>query len=250
MRGMGTAGLPRVYTTPTTHRACLGHKAPLFPGQKTQPCLSHQDYNRGHRKKAALGTDSLGLRTSGEFNNYRMVAPRVHGYRGPFCMFAFLCCFETVYTEPASSSGHQVTHVGAEVNTSMNDSLVLGNRCPLFISMGTGLKVAPCATDRDLPSTRHSHRLRKPPLRTLIPSAMNNCRQIMGLASRVTMAGLATRGRKQHHCIRSGSTGPKYQALNKPLGRKMLSFQPAKPSKIKNKEGSGQSSAVESLPIS
>lgn len=74
-------------------------------------------------------------------------------------MFAFLFCFETLYTKPASSSGHQLARVGTEMDTSMNGSLVLGDRCPLFISMGTDLKAAPCATDRDLLSTRHSHRL-------------------------------------------------------------------------------------------
>lgn len=144
MRGMGTSGLPRAHTTPTTHSACLGHKAPLSPGQKTQPYLSPQDY-QGHRKKAALGTDSLGLQTSGkEFMSYRMVANAVakgdlrgHCNRGPFCMLLFLFCSETkfpcltqagleltVYTKPVSSSGHQLARVGTEEDTSMNDSLV------------------------------------------------------------------------------------------------------------------------------
>lgn len=60
------------------------------------------------------------------------------------------------------------------------------------------------------------------------------------------MAGLVTRDSKQHHCIRSGSTGLKYQALNKPLEGFWASVShTAKRSKIKIKEGS----AVESLPI-
>lgn len=67
----------------------------------------------------------------------------------------------------------------------------------------------------------------------------------MGLGCRVqkngTMAGLATRDSKQYHCIRSGSTGLKYQALNKPLEEFWASLsRTAKRSKIKIKEGSGR----------
>lgn len=63
-------------------------------------------------------------------------------------MLVFLFCFETkspclaqagleltVYTKPASSSSHHLTRVGTDRDTSMNDSLVLGDRCPLYISM-------------------------------------------------------------------------------------------------------------------
>lgn len=87
--------------------------------------------------------------------SYRMVANAVatgtlrsHCYRGPFCMLAFLFCFETkspclaqagleftVYTKPASSSSHHLARVGTDGDISMNDSLVLGDRCPLYISM-------------------------------------------------------------------------------------------------------------------
>lgn len=106
--------------------------------------------NKGHRKMDALGTDdSLGLWASGEeFNSYRMVANAWP--KGPFMFIAIVACY----------------------------SLVLGDRCPLYTSMGTGLKGAPCTTDKDLRSSRHF-----PSLRNHTPSAFNNCRQTMGLGS-------------------------------------------------------------------
>lgn len=94
MRGTVTSGLPRAFTTPTTHSARLGHKAPLSPGQKTQHCLSPQKYNKGHRKKAPWGQTAWAYGPLGErgFTSSKRVAhawpegPFILSDRGPFCV--------------------------------------------------------------------------------------------------------------------------------------------------------------------
>lgn len=126
-----------------------------------------------------------------------------------------------MYTRPASFSGHHLTRVGTEVGTSMNGSLVLGDRCPLYISMGTDLKGAPCATDKDIRSARRSPRAEEATSEEPHPLCIeqllaNNGRWVQ---KNGTMAGQATRDRKQDYCIRSGSSGLKNQALNKPQER-------------------------------
>lgn len=63
MRDVGTSGLPRAHTMPTTHSACLGHKGPLSPGQRTQPYLSPRDY-KGHTARA-YGPLGRSLRATG-----------------------------------------------------------------------------------------------------------------------------------------------------------------------------------------
>lgn len=72
---MVTSGLPRAYTTPTTHMACLGHKAPLcLQGRRhSLVCILKTTTKQRHRKVAALQADSLSSWTSGEFNSYGIV---------------------------------------------------------------------------------------------------------------------------------------------------------------------------------
>lgn len=180
----------------------------------------------------------MGLWASGEeFNSYRMVANAWPKW--PFMFIAievhYVClfsrfCFETkspclaqagleltVSTKLASSSGHHLTRVGTEVDTSMNSFLVLGDRCPLYTSMGTGLKGAPCTTDKDLRSTRHSRPLSNHTPLCIQQLQANNGPWVQGPGSK-RMGPWLDRLQGTGN-IRSGSSGRKYQALNEPLDR-------------------------------
>lgn len=139
MRGTVTSGLPRAFTTPTTQSA-WATRHHCLPGRRHSIVCPLKTTTRDTERRL-LGDRQPGPSGGGGFTSSNRVAhawpegPFILTDRGPFCVL-----FSRLVLRQNQLHPHCI---GTDV-----DTLVLGDRCPLYVSMGRGLKGAPCATDR------------------------------------------------------------------------------------------------------